>query len=179
MALVRRAARGLDSIVKKGAALHMDSIMEISLLELQLLLAIMSLRRNAYAGLILAEVDKRTQRSQWPGTIYAALDRLEARGLVKKILENKPSPKRGGKRKFIWGFTKLGRTALTRTLQTIVPFLGTPTRSVQLQQVRRTRSDRRAGVTHASLELSSPNKVKNGRKSRKRVALADFVVATM
>jgi PadR family transcriptional regulator PadR len=128
--------------------------MEISLLELQLLLAIISLQPNAYVGSILDEINKCTQRSQWHGTIYAALDRLEERGFVKKILEGKPSPKRGGKRKFFWRLTTLGRTTLARTLRTIVPFLGETSWLVQPQRMRQSRPDLRAGMTHGRPDLS-------------------------
>jgi DNA-binding PadR family transcriptional regulator len=179
MGRMRRATRMLDSIEKSGGDTSMDSIMELSLLELRLLLAIISLQQNAYAGSILDEIDKCAQRGQWPGTIYAALDRLEARGLVKKILEDKPSPKRGGKRKFIWGLTKLGRIALTRTLQTIVPFLKAANRSVQSQRIRRTPADRCDGITLGYLDLSMPHKAKHGRKGRRRAVAADFVMTTM
>jgi PadR family transcriptional regulator len=120
--------------------------MEISLLELQLLLAINTLRHNAHVGSILSELNKCTQRCLWLGTIYAALDRLEERCLVKKVLEAKPSPKRGGKRKFFWALTKLGRRTLARTLRTILPFLGTITRSVRPQLPLRTQSVRRSAV---------------------------------
>jgi len=151
--------------------------MEISLLELQLLLVIISLRHNAYVGSILNDLNKSTQRCQWQGTIYAALDRLEKRGLVRKVLEDKPSPRRGGKRKFIWGLTKLGRTTLTRTLRTIVPFLGAVTRLAQPQLMRRTQSNLRSGMTHGSLDLSLPTKMKQTRKGSRRTATRDLFAA--
>lgn len=97
--------------------------MDISLLELQVLLAIISLRPNASAGSILEEINKRTKRDHWHGTVYATLDRLGERGLVKRVLERKPTAKRGGKRKFMFTLTASGRRMLTRALRTIVPFL--------------------------------------------------------
>lgn len=157
----------------------MDSIMEISLLELRLLLAIASLQQNAYVGSILDAINKCSKRSQWPGTVYAALDRLEERGLVRKILEDKPSPKRGGKRKLIWRLTKLGRVALTRTLQTIVPFLGASARPGQSQRMRRASNDRRAKNTPGSFDISLPHKIRHSRKYRTRANLADSFMATM
>jgi DNA-binding PadR family transcriptional regulator len=157
----------------------MDSIMELSLLELRLLLAIMSLQQDAYVGSILDTIDKHAQRTQWRGTIYAALDRLEARGLVKKILEDKPSPRRGGKRKFIWGLTGPGRMALMRTLQTIVPFLGAAVRAVQSQRMRRTKGGRPGDIMLECLDLSLPHTIKHGRKSRRRAVSADLFIATM
>jgi PadR family transcriptional regulator len=97
--------------------------MSLSLLELQVLLAINALRPNASAGSILDEIDKRTKRGHWHGTVYAALDRLEARGMIKRVLQRKPTPKRGGKRKFLFALTGRGRQTLTRSLRTIVSFL--------------------------------------------------------
>lgn len=170
--------RRLNAAVNNQGDTHKDSVMELSLLELQLLLAIISLRQKAYAGSILDKIDKCTRRNQWLGTIYAALDRLEARGLVKKILEDKPSPKRGGKRKFIWGLTKLGRMALARTLKTIVPFLRTAARPFQSRRIRRTPAGRSAGIAPGSRDLSLPHKIKHGRRNRRRVAPADLLVAT-
>jgi PadR family transcriptional regulator len=153
--------------------------MELSLLELQLLLAIVSLRPNAYAGSIMDEVNKCTQRSQWHGTIYAALDRLEERGLVKKILESKPSPKRGGRRKLIWALTPLGRMTLARTLRTIVPFLGAPIPLAQPQRKRQARSDLRSGGTGGHPDLSLLPKVRHSRKSPRRTASAGVLASEM
>ena len=98
-------------------------MMHLSLLELQVLLAIISLRPNAYAGSILQEINKRTKRDLWHGTIYAALERLERQGLVKRVQERAATPKRGGKRKFMFALTAPGRHTLTRSLRTIAPFL--------------------------------------------------------
>lgn len=96
--------------------------MYLSLLELQVLLAIIALRPNANAGAILGEINKRTKRNHWHGTIYAALERLEKQGLVKRVLERRATPKRGGKRKFLFALTMPGRSTLTRSLRTINSF---------------------------------------------------------
>ncbi len=97
--------------------------MDLSLLELQVLLSIIALRPNAYASSIMEEINKRTKRDHWHGTIYATLDRLEEQGLIKRILERNPTPKRGGKRKFLFALTASGRQMLTRSLRTIGAFL--------------------------------------------------------
>lgn len=110
-------------------------MMHLSLLELQVLLAVMSLRPNAHAGSILEEINKRTRRNHWHGTIYAALDRLEEQGMIKRVLQRKPTPKRGGKRKFIFALTAPGRQMLTRSLRTIGSFL--PASSTYVQRLRR------------------------------------------
>jgi len=97
--------------------------MHLSLLELQVLLAIISLKPNAHAGSILEEINKRTKRNHWHGTIYAALDRLEEQGLIKRVLQRQPTPMRGGKRKFLFALTTPGRQTLTRSLRAIASFL--------------------------------------------------------
>lgn len=97
--------------------------MSLSLLELQVLLAIIALRPKANAGAILSEINRRTKRDHWHGTIYAALERLEKQGLVRRVLERKATPRRGGKRKFLFALTAPGRHTLTRSLRTITSFL--------------------------------------------------------
>jgi PadR family transcriptional regulator PadR len=111
--------------------------MHLSLLELQVLLAIISLRPNAHAGSILEEINKRTRRNHWHGTIYAALDRLEEQGLIRRVLQNKPTPKRGGKRKFLFALTASGRQMLTRSLRTIASFLKAKPRYGVARRLRR------------------------------------------
>jgi PadR family transcriptional regulator PadR len=148
--------------------------MEISLLELQVSLAINALQSKAYAGSILDEFNKCTRQSQWHGTIYAALDRLEERGFVKRILESKPSPKRGGKRKYIWSLTTLGRMTLARTLRTIVPYLGATPRVVQPQRTRKIQSDLTSGITRSRSDLSLQHKVRHNRKNPRRTAPVGF-----
>ncbi len=111
-------------------------MMHLSLLELQVLLSIITLRPNAYAGTILDEVNKRTKRDLWHGTVYAALERLERQGLVRRVQEREATPRRGGKRKFMFRLTAPGRQTLTRSLRTIVPFLQ-PSGVLAAQRMRR------------------------------------------
>jgi DNA-binding PadR family transcriptional regulator len=91
-------------------------VMEINLFDLQLLLAIQSLEPNAYNVSILDTVNKHTRRLHWPGRAYAALDRLEQEGLVRKTRERRPTPKRGGRRKLIMHLTPTGRSTLAGSL---------------------------------------------------------------
>lgn len=95
------------------------TIMEINLFDLQILLAIISLRSEACGKTILEELNRHTRRLYWPGRAYAALDRLEQEGLIKKRLERKPSPGRRGRRKAMLQLTPEGRTTLTRSLNSI------------------------------------------------------------
>jgi len=45
------------------------------------------------------------------GAVYAALDRLEAKGLVRSLLGD-PTPQRGGKRKRLFEITPSGMSTL-------------------------------------------------------------------
>ena len=96
-----------------------DQIMEINLFDLQILLAITALQPEAYGKTILEELHRHTRRLFWPGRAYAALDRLEQEGLIKKTLERRPTPKRGGRRKAMLQLTPVGRSTLTRSLSSI------------------------------------------------------------
>ena len=65
-----------------------ERIMEINLFDLQIMLAITTLQPEAYGTAILQEVNRHTRRLHWPGRAYAALERLETEGLIKKTLES-------------------------------------------------------------------------------------------
>jgi DNA-binding MarR family transcriptional regulator len=105
-------ASGSPQVLRAG-----KRIMEINLFDLQLLLAILSLQPNACSTSILSAINKHTRRLHWPARVYAALDRLEQQGLIRKTLEPKPTPKRGGRRKLIMQLTTAGRSVLTDSLR--------------------------------------------------------------
>ncbi len=96
-----------------------ERIMEINLFDLQIMLAITTLQPEAYGTAILQEVNRHTRRLHWPGRAYAALERLETEGLIKKTLESKPTPKRGGRRKTMLQLTTAGKSTLARSLNSI------------------------------------------------------------
>ncbi len=107
-----------------------ERIMEINLFDLQILLAIASLQPEAYGTTILEEINKHTQRLHWPGRAYAALERLQTEGLVRKTLESSPTPKRGGRRKTMLHLTTAGKSTLAHSLNSIDALRGvkvTPT----------------------------------------------------
>jgi DNA-binding PadR family transcriptional regulator len=151
--------------------------MKLSLLELQLLLVIKAQRPNAYVGSILDEMNNCTKRRYWHGTVYATLNRFEERSLVKKTLEGKPSPMRGGRRKLIWQLTALGRMTLAQTLRTIVPFLGTTGRLPQSQRTRKARPNPRSKVARGYLDLPPSHKRKHNRKTPAPLAPVGFFAA--
>jgi PadR family transcriptional regulator, regulatory protein PadR len=93
--------------------------------ELMILLAIIHLGEEAYGVPISRELERHRKRSVSVGSVYAALERLEAKGLVISNLGS-PTPERGGKAKRYFEITKEGlrqvretRRVLTRLWQAI------------------------------------------------------------
>lgn len=97
-------------------------------LELMLLLAVVHLGKDAYGIPISQELEKNRGRKVSIGSVYAALDRLEAKGLITSELGD-PTPERGGKSKRYFRITKEGlqqlhetRHILTRMWQSLPEF---------------------------------------------------------
>jgi len=93
--------------------------------ELMLLLAVTHLGDEAYGVPISRELERQRRRDVSVGSVYAALERLEAKGLVVSSLGD-PTPERGGKAKRYFRITQQGlrqihetRRVLTRMWQTI------------------------------------------------------------
>ncbi len=93
--------------------------------ELMLLLAVIHLGEDAYGVPISRELEKHRGKDVAVGSVYAALERLEAKGLIISMLGD-PTPERGGKAKRFFRITKEGlrqvhetRRVLTRLWQTI------------------------------------------------------------
>jgi DNA-binding PadR family transcriptional regulator len=94
-------------------------------LELMLLLAVIHLGEEAYGVPISRELEKHRGKDVAVGSVYAALERLETKGLVTSMLGD-PTPERGGKAKRFFRITKEGlrqvhetRRVLTRLWKTI------------------------------------------------------------
>jgi DNA-binding PadR family transcriptional regulator len=94
-------------------------------LELMLLLAVIHLGDEAYGVPIARELEKQRGRDVSVGSVYASLERLEAKGLVVSSLGD-PTPERGGKAKRFFRITKQGlqqvqetRRVLTRLWRTL------------------------------------------------------------
>ena len=66
--------------------------------ELMILLAILRVGDDAYGVRIAREIEETAGRSAQIAAIYAALDRMESRGLVGSAL-GEPTPERGGRAK--------------------------------------------------------------------------------
>jgi PadR family transcriptional regulator len=83
-------------------------------LELMLLLAVIQLGDEAYGVPIAAELEKHRRRDVSVGSVYAALERLEAKELVTSNLGS-PTPERGGKAKRYFRITKEGLRQVNET----------------------------------------------------------------
>jgi len=87
-------------------------------LEQLVLLAIARLGDGAYGVTVRKEIATRTRRDLSFGSVYTALTRLEAKGLVASHL-GEPTAERGGRRKKHYGVSAAGRRALQRSLHAI------------------------------------------------------------
>jgi len=83
-------------------------------MELMVLLAIVRLGDQAYGVPISKELLSLAGREVALGSIYAALDRLEAKGFVKSSLGD-PTPERGGRAKRYFQATRAGFRSVTMT----------------------------------------------------------------
>lgn len=86
--------------------------------ELMVILTLIQLGDDAYGVPISRELEKSRGRSVSVGSVYAALERLEQKGLVASSLGN-PTPERGGKAKRYFRVTKEGLRQVHRTRQVL------------------------------------------------------------
>lgn len=84
---------------------------DIGELEQLVLLAVLRLDEEAFAPEVAAVLEERAGRELSRGTLYAALDRLESRGLLSWSLES-PTEERGGSRRRLYRVTPAGVEAL-------------------------------------------------------------------
>jgi PadR family transcriptional regulator PadR len=96
--------------------------------ELMILLAVIHLGEEAYGVPISRELERHRGRDVSLGSVYAALERLEAKSLVVSTLGD-PTPERGGKAKRYFRVTKQGlrqvhetRRVLTKLWQILPDF---------------------------------------------------------
>jgi PadR family transcriptional regulator, regulatory protein PadR len=82
--------------------------------ELMILLAIMRLKDEAYGVPISAEILERTGREVATASVYAILERLEARGFVKSQL-GEATAMRGGRAKTYFRVTPKGNAQVRET----------------------------------------------------------------
>ena len=84
---------------------------DLGLLEQQVLYACLQLRPNGYGVSIGDEIERRTGKVYSPGSIYAAIERLEGKGYLERR-KGEASAIRGGRAKVHFTVTALGRKAL-------------------------------------------------------------------
>jgi PadR family transcriptional regulator PadR len=78
------------------------------------LLAVMRLEDDAYGMTVRREIEDRTGRDVTIGAVYATLDRLEQKGLVRSKV-GAPTQERGGRAKRCFVVTPAGITAVEQT----------------------------------------------------------------
>ena len=84
---------------------HLGEFEELSLL------AVRALGEHAYGVTVQQHIERHTGRPITMGAVYAALDRLEGKGLLRSAL-GEATPERGGKRKRLYDVTPPGMSAL-------------------------------------------------------------------
>lgn len=87
--------------------------------ELMVVLALIRLGDDAYGVTISREIEKRSGREVAIGSVYAALERLEEKGLVSSTL-GEPTAERGGRAKRYFRITDTGLTEARQTQQTLI-----------------------------------------------------------
>jgi DNA-binding PadR family transcriptional regulator len=85
-------------------------------LEQLIMLALLQLGGEGHGAAIRATLRTRIARSVTPGAIYPALDRLEARGLLRSRI-GEPTPERGGRAKRHFRVTPAGVREARRAWQ--------------------------------------------------------------
>lgn len=83
--------------------------------ELLVLLALVRLGDDAYGVAVQREIAQRTGRRPSFATVYSALGRLAAKGLVESRLGD-PTPERGGRRKRHYELRPAGRAAVRASI---------------------------------------------------------------
>jgi DNA-binding PadR family transcriptional regulator len=87
--------------------------------ELMILLAVLHLGEEAYGVPISRELERHRGRDVSVGSVYAALERLESKGLVASSLGD-PTPERGGKAKRYFRVTKEGLRQVRETRRVLI-----------------------------------------------------------
>jgi PadR family transcriptional regulator PadR len=87
--------------------------------ELMVLLALIRLGENAYGVPISREIEQRSGREVALGSVYAALERLEEKGLATSTLGD-PTAERGGRAKRYFRVTAQGLREVRETQRALV-----------------------------------------------------------
>jgi DNA-binding PadR family transcriptional regulator len=87
--------------------------------ELIVLLALLRVGENAYGVPIARVIEEITGREAGVGSVYAALERLEQKGMVSSSLGD-PTPERGGRAKRYFRVTRAGLQQARKTRKALV-----------------------------------------------------------
>jgi PadR family transcriptional regulator PadR len=90
-------------------------------LEFQILAVLLERPRDSYGITIMARVAERTGRNRSLPAIYAALDRLQDKGMVSSWW-GEPTAERGGRRKRLYKTEASGAEAVRQTRLAVQPF---------------------------------------------------------
>ena len=82
--------------------------------EYVVLLSIIRLGNDAYGMTVRQDIETRTERTISVGAVYAALERLEAKGYLKSH-EGETTRGRGGRSKLFYQLTAAGKKAVQQT----------------------------------------------------------------
>ena len=91
----------------------------ISNFELMVLLALLRLGDEAYGVPISQEIEEQSGQDVAVGSVYAALERLQDRGLVASHV-GEPTPERGGRAKRYFNVTGKGLNVIQDTQKTLM-----------------------------------------------------------
>jgi DNA-binding PadR family transcriptional regulator len=87
--------------------------------ELIVMLALLRVGEDAYGVPIARTIEESTGREVGIGSVYAALERLEQKGLVASSLGD-PTPERGGRAKRYFRITKAGLQQVRKTRKALL-----------------------------------------------------------
>ena len=91
----------------------------IGTFELMVLLAVLRVGEDAYGVVISREMERITNRRVLIGSVYAALERLESKGLIRHRL-GEARPERGGRARKYFAVTAKGVRAARETQRQLV-----------------------------------------------------------
>jgi PadR family transcriptional regulator PadR len=92
---------------------------ELGKFELMVMLAVLRVGEDAYGVPVARELEETTHRDVLLGSVYAALDRLETKGLVSSSI-GEPTAERGGRAKKYFKVTAKGLREVRDTQRTLV-----------------------------------------------------------
>ena len=98
---------------------EMDRPAYLGEFELLVVLTVIRLSEDAYGVPIAREIEQHTGRDVAFGTVYATLERLQKKGLVRSDLGD-PTPERGGRAKRYFRVTATGLRAAKETKQSLI-----------------------------------------------------------